>query len=245
MVSCITSIEDVGIWFKKLETPTWNLYRGWHDKMPVRNIIYKQEDENLSLDESFEVLQQMMEMNSHEGGKFTVYVHNNQKGSSILVGLNLGRMAKGSMGLAGYSGAGFGMVPADEVDRKIAQALELNNLKREIEDLRAAQEAGMGFRDILIEKLREVDLGPIITGLSSLIQPRAGAIQGMPAGAVDARQPNPEPDQDSGFSYDGEKILPALDNIRPHFDRDTDFYSFIEKVSARFAENPDMFKNMI
>ena len=243
MYSCISSIEDVGAWFKKLDTPTWNLYRGWHDKMPVRNIIYKQEDENLSMDESFEVLQQMMEMNSHSGGKFTVYVHNNQKGSSVLVGLNLERMAKGNMGLGGYSGAGFGMVPADEVDRKIAQALEINNLKREIEDLRSAQEAGMGFRDILIEKLREVDLGPIITGLSSLIQPpRAGAIQGMPADSI---PPNQEADHDSGFHYDGEKILPALDNIRPHFDRDTDFYSFLEKVSARFAENPDMFKNIL
>lgn len=52
----------------------WNLYRGFQDTLSERRgIIYKQDEEEMTADESFGLLEQLIKNNSAGGGDFTIY----------------------------------------------------------------------------------------------------------------------------------------------------------------------------
>ena len=63
-------------------------------------------------------------------------------------------------------------------------------------------------------------------------------LQGHPADFQAPEETESEP------AYDGSRLVPALNMIRPHFETDDEFYNFLDKVAQMFVANPAMFKNM-
>lgn len=247
--SYFSDLEAVKQWFDLNKIPKWNLYRGHLDKMYGNKMIYRQEDDTLDMDESWSLLRSMIENNSANGGQFTIYVPSSNAGNqglSVHVELNMDQHRQPGRGVAvsGYGGGyGLGMIPKEEVREMVAQERKVWELERRLEDMEASQEAGLGIGDIIKSQLQGVDLGPIIAGIGNLIMAKAvGAgvtLQGVPG--EDKYQPPTE----GQYHYDGARLKPILDTIRPHFGEDEEFYNFLQNVAIMIANNPVLLKNMV
>lgn len=245
----ISDIQQLEKWFRLQNCPKWGLYRGFHERMPERSVIHKQREEQLSIDESWQIIEDQIMIHGSGGGKFTLFVPNfgAAKGVSALFGLNLHTsMAPGISGQA--SPASVGMLTEVETQRRITEALEKQAMARKIEDLEAAIGHKSNFQDILMEKVLQLDPDRIMDTLTGFL----GTMMQRPQVPVQMRGLEREkpaiqqpPADGTGFEYDGERLVAVLDPMRSHFSTDDEFMVFLEKVSARFCEHPEMFKSMI
>ena len=241
--SYITDLKSLKTWFIGLGYPKWNLYRGHQERKNNSSMIYKQDDGSLAMDDSWELLRNMIEMNSVAGGQFTVYVPTvagGNQGMSVLVGINV-PTASSRMGAAVSGIPAMGMIPAAQAQKDLERERQIWEMEKRIEDMEAAGEAGIGFQDILKEQLRDIELGPIINGLVHYFMQKTPGVQlqGTP-GDETPEQPSEGPPV---YAYDGKRLRPALDTIRPHFDNDDQFYGFLEVVAQAFAMAPQQFKS--
>ncbi len=242
--SNISSLEDLHNWFHHLGRTNWNLYRGHQEHKKHGSIITKQGDDTMGLEESWNLLRSMIEMNSASGGQFTVYVPekaNGNQGASVFVSINMAQHARGRTALSGTPHASMGMVPVERIAEEVEKERKIWDLERRLEDMEAAQEAGLGINDIVKEQLRTIDFGPILAGLVSHFtkQPLGVQLQGTPADMQEPPMPEEAPE---GYAYDGRRLKPVLDMIRPHFTDDESFYGFLNTVGTLFATNPEEFK---
>lgn len=249
MAGYINNLDQLQFWFEKLGKAEWNLYRGHLNKVSPSALIYKNE-EPLSVEESYQLLVEMMQMNSNGGGRFTVYVpdKSSNRGCTVKVGLNI--QEKASAGLGGFNPSAQlqGLVSVGEVDRKIAEAREKWDLERRLEDMEIALEQKVPLGEKLLEKaLDEGGVGKIVDLCSNLIngiilkvaQPQKAQVSMNGFPPVED-EPAPE-----GYTYDQEQILTFLDQVRPHFENEASFYAFLSGVALKFSEQPDFFKGMI
>ena len=245
--SYMTDLEAVQTWFSGVGNPLWNLYRGHLDKMHGSKLIYRQTDDTVDLAESWSTLRSMIESNSANGGQFTIYVPTNANGNqgvSIHVGLNMEQYQGTQNRNTGIAGPGYalGMIPAAQLEKELSTQRYIWDLERRLEDVEAGQEAGLGITDILKDQLRQIDLSPLIAGLGQFLAaksvPGGVQLQGHPADFQAPEETESEP------AYDGSRLVPALNMIRPHFETDDEFYNFLDKVAQMFVANPAMFKNM-
>jgi hypothetical protein len=239
----ISNFEDLEYWFRAVESPKWNLYRGHHEKMNNMHMIAKLDDEDVTVDESWEQLRRMIEINSKFGGTFTVYANNtrNNRNQTAHVAINTpGPAMAGLGGMPGmYGGYGMGMIPAEEVENRIRKEREIWDLKSRIENMEAESESRVGFMEKVFEKvIQDIDFNNLGKALSAILMSRTA-----PA-AVQAAQVNLQgvPEDQTNFEYATERIVPFLDRIRPHFSDDESFYSFLDRVVDFFEKNPEMSK---
>lgn len=259
----ISKIEDLKFWFDEIDKPHWNLYRGHLTKMVPSQLIYKNDKPGMEVTSSFDLLQQIIEMNSGGGGKFTVFVPiANNRGYSTHIGLNLnGRSSSFSLGAIPAQMQGY--VSMNDVDKRIEEARERWELQKRIEDLEAAQDANTPISEKVMEHvLQEGGIGEIVkmcghvlNGLVARISMPPGKTQvslsgfdqehtGQPKNQVPpATQPSSPPED--GYIYDQNKILDFLNPIRGHFDDEQEFYGFLNNVAFMFCSNPDYFKKMV
>ena len=73
MKGYIDNYEDLAEWVKNTKQTAWNLYSGWPEKFTAAHFLAKCEDES-EPDTSWELLKRMIEINSANGGNFTVYI---------------------------------------------------------------------------------------------------------------------------------------------------------------------------
>lgn len=247
----ISSVEDLKVWFMAHKRPEWSLMHGFQDGVQQRGQIYRNQDEGITMEESWDLLEQMIRINTSQGARFTVFVPNNDAGNrGHVVKLQIGEAPSpfGSpyaTGIAGYGAPG--MISKAEVAELIEEKRQVWELQKRIEDLET-RPALNGLGDVLKEKLLESDFTPVIAGIMEMFntlvrsmtnknrtQPLAVSVQGAPEDEA----------AHHGFVYDSDRIIPCLDRIRPHFSTDDEFYAFMDKISSKFAENPAMYKMMI
>ena len=147
----ISDQQSLWIWFEKLDCPTWNLYRGFHNKLLHSQLIYRQTDTNKTVEESFEELVELTNMQSGSGAQFTIYVPymSGNKGASQFYGLGAYATGRGSS----LSGAPqVGMVSINDIDRRIQEARNMWELERKVEDLEAAERGRMTIWETLGER---------------------------------------------------------------------------------------------
>jgi len=245
----IASLDELKTWFFTVKTPTWKLMQGFHDRTNNTNTVYTQKDESIDMEESWELLEQMISINSAggQGGRFTIFVSTEANGKGRLVRVQIGNIESSWRAAAGLGSAPYmGMIPAEQVAKEVERERQIWEMRRELDDLRAAQDASAGIGEVLLEKVRELDLTPVIQGLLQMFQPRPMTIQGMPYDAPPSPAPAPSAgDEPDGYTYDGARLLPILDSIRDHFESDDEFFTFLDKLAKLFCANPGMYKSMV
>lgn len=240
----ISSQENLWTWFEKLNCPTWNLYRGFHNKLLHSQLIYRQTDTNKTVEESFDELVELTNMQSGSGAQFTIYVPymSGNKGASIFYGLGAYASGRGSA-INGLPQTGMGVVSINDVDRRIQEARNLWELEKTVEDLQAAERGRMSFWETMMEKVvEEVDLNKVFDQIGAIataaLSKRPVSLQGTPGEAIN--QP-----EAPAYEYAEEVILPFLDSIRQHFDTNEEFANFLQNVQTKFQQNPRVFISMI
>lgn len=156
------------------DSTAWNLYRGHQDTLSERRgIIYKQDEEDMNEDESFNLLQQLIENNSAGGGDFTVYfpkrgAAQHQHGS-IFFRVESANNRQGVTGLSGYpvNPAAMGYITREE----FALQQQLWQLQRENEDLKATVEAPPSFiAGIAQQAVENGTVERLLSGIMGLLE---------------------------------------------------------------------------
>jgi hypothetical protein len=257
------SIEALKFWFDNVNRVDWVLMSGFQENINQKAMIYRQSDETMTKEDSWELLRQMLEMNASPGARFTVFAANNEHGNrGFYQKVQLGEApspygwANPGIAGAGASPVAYGMVSKAEVATMMQEQRKLWELEKKVEDLENNRATVGGIGDVLKEKLMESDFQPVIDGIMAMIgafaqgfiqknqPPVAVSVQGGP---LDHQQPPADQTApgESGYAYDANRIVPCLDLIRPHFGTEDEFYTFMEKIAAKFAENPAMYKMLI
>lgn len=236
----ISDISAVETWFRQLGKPNWKLLRGFHDKTRGKASIYVQDQEGMDMDEAWELLQNMIEINSSGGGQFTIFVPTSTSGQGQSIFLQIGEVGStGSPKVAGAPAVGY--VPKSEVAELIAKERKMWELERRLEDMEAAAGANAEWTDVIKEKIAEVDLTPVIAGLTQMFARRGVSLQGTQG---DYQPPQAEAPAD-GYQYDGDRLMPILDDIHNHFSTQDEFLAFLEALRDMFVQNPELYKNMV
>lgn len=242
----ISDLEALKKWFETCGHVYWVLVHGFHEGMSQnqKGVIYKQMNDDMSAEESWSLLADMLEMHSSNGARFTIFTGND---SNKAAGRYLSTKFQWGHALSMAGVAGFPAAPGtysrDELAREIEKERRIWELERMVEDLsQPATTAGLG--GLLTDKLREVDFTPIISGVIGILgkmaekamgEQKAPALAGSPVDAAETE----------GFQYESETLLPILDLIRQHFDSPDEFYSFISALATKFNESPAMYKAML
>jgi hypothetical protein len=229
--------------------------------MPI-NAIIKQNNDQMLIDDSWAHLERMIQINSSQGGQFTIYIPAYPGGKGAVQHLSLNMQAAGqgfgatAPGMAGFPVAapGMGYVSPDELTRRLNDEREKWEMKRKIEDMEAAMESATDWQDILMAKVMDIDPNTIVANLGGFLQqflqPRSGLqLRGMATEMQPAPDATATPDDTNPaveeFYYETERLIPALDTIRQHFGSDDDFMTAFEKLAGMFAANPDFFKSQL
>lgn len=141
----VTNLEDLRRWFEnsaqQFESSAWNLYAGFKESLAERNgMLTKQPDPNKSVEDSFEWLQDAIEMASFNGGEFTIYMPNPKHsvhGYKVFFSVAQRGDVQG-VGLGGFPSnpAAMGYITREEFNLQ----QQMWQLRRENEDLKAAIE---------------------------------------------------------------------------------------------------------
>lgn len=241
MKGYIDNYEDLQVWVESTKQPLWNLYSGWVEKFGQQHLLAKNEEE-LDPEQSFNQLRRMIEINSPQGGHFTVYIPQpSNRGFSTRIKI---AGAAGVAGVGGFAGVGnpyaLGMIPMDQHEKAIRKEKEMWELQHQVEALREQQEAGVGVVSKLVDKITsELDINNVFNALVAVFGPKLNPnmqpmqLSGTPVGEQDHSD-------GSGYTYDDPRLLPFLDTIRCKFSTDEEFYTFLGRVGAFFDKNPQM-----
>jgi len=247
----ISSLEDLYTWFSKNPRVEWVLMHGFQDGVQQKGVIYRHSDAETDREDSWSLLKQMIEINSVPGARFSVFAPNNEHG-------NRGYTVKVQLGEAPspYQVAGVGSAPGNPSGfvSKTEFALERKiwELEQELKDRDNSRMNGVS--DVFKEKLMQTDLTPVVEGFMNILNtfvksatsknaPLQVSVQGSPMDNPPAGQEGEA--QPTGYTYEGDRLVVFLDRMRPHFQDDDAFYDFMDKISAKFAKNPELYKTMI
>lgn len=239
--TAITSIDNLRQWWEvDTERPYWTLYRGSRNAKGA-DVIAR----NDTLDDqesSWEMLEQMISINSQEGGEFTILRTDKPKGNfgnKAVVVLNQ-MPAYQAAGVAGLPGMPFVAGTPQGIQAYIADEVKKERqnweLEKKVEDLEAAinakQEGGLLERSLnrliesdkigtILELVLAKFLGPV-----GVPQPSHVAVSGAPGAGAPAQ-----------FQYDTDRVSHALERIRAHF---PDIHETLEALANYIEKNPDM-----
>jgi len=247
----IKTLEDLKDWFMQAGDPRWSLYRGHIEKLLSTHTLGKQDDQETGMEDSWELQRRMIEMNSADGGDFTVYVKNNasNRGWSVYYRAD-GPAKQPGIGNLPAQYAQMGYVPETKVQEEIAREREKWELERRLEDMEGALEAKQSMGEAFIGQIiQTVDWNQILTPFARSIAAATGGkmnpealknaqvnISGHPEGEA-------APDGDGeAFELSAERLSPALGALATHFETPDEFYQALENL-ARFAQaNPAVIK---
>lgn len=226
-----TNLTDLKEWFEhaseKHDTTEWILYHGIAMKASgsagTRNA--EQKDENLTTEESWALLEQVITAQSRQGGNFTVYMPTRGTNVGQRAFVSLPAPAGGMLpGIAGVFGPEY---VSKEIDNFKTQFL----LEQQIKELREEMNAKRNPLELVASQLLESGVvGAIIQGYATKML----GLNGMPE--MGAHMEN---GHENGSANGVENSLIRLANIIP------DLPGTLEKL-ARFAEkNPDIARAML
>lgn len=252
--SYVKNLEDLQFWFEQLDSTAWSLYRGHNSsqngRMLSSNLIYKNDGDTTNQEESWQLLEKIIGMNSHGGGLFTVYVPHKSPNKGCYQWVKITGEAGNQAGISGYPGQ-VGLLPADEVQRRINEAVEKERLLRRIEDLEGAQSAQRSTLEMFMDKVMdELDLNRVVDQIGSIfnhaMQSKSKVpvtLQGAPGEQITTEHRD-NVTSEQGYEYD-ERAIVFLDHVRPHFQSDEEFYGFLNILAEKFASNPGMYISLV
>lgn len=240
-VPYIPTLAGVEDWFFLNQIPMFTLYAGHSTGATQRNLIYKQRDGEMSMEDAWKILEGQLTM--MDGGDFTLHVPTeaNGKGNTVLIRMAQNVPAVGSSPAKGNFPGG--------VEEYIDLRLTNYDLQRELEDMRNAAIGRPTLTDKLLEKLDTVDLGTILGPLGQIlgaaVASRIGGAQ-VQQQAYHAAMQMPSNVQGAQAQASFEEQLGAI--VAPmmqHFDSEEQFVAFLRVIVQRFSENPEGYKMMI
>lgn len=244
--SFISKMDDLQAWFElnnagKEPMPYFTLYRGFQAKPDAT--IYRNTEIG-DQEKAWETLEDVIQAHSDGGGSFRVYITSKpgfNVGFTTLLklpspqGAQVAGIAGAQSGMFGIYGSAQEMIQA-EIDRR----MEVYELKRELEDMKAGNAAMSGiaqFKELMeypaFNNLVQM-LGMKVMGLGPHAQPaqHPQTIPGTAAPADGIQGVEPE-----GFDYD--VIEPALDKMRRVF---PNVEMTLDKLADWIDKNPDQAK---
>ncbi|MFM9952402.1 MAG: hypothetical protein ACKV1O_31015 [Saprospiraceae bacterium] len=250
----MNSREALERWFRSTNHTIWVLYAGHLDKVSQDRAakLIEQRSDELPIDDSFELLMEMIDLNSPLGGDFTIWspaktTQNQGMKSYYRVLPQEAGSVRGISGMPVMAGSGY--VSKAEVQGMIEKEKELWELRRDMEDMKAAQEGSVGIGAMMMNTLlADGTIGAVLQHLVAQVaarfgpmpQPRA-QVSGLGAQAVPATAGTNELQV---FEYtDG--VYTALDRMRRFFATDDEFERAITALATQFEAQPDVFKNML
>lgn len=242
MKGYIDNYEDLRTWVESTKQPLWNLYSGWIDKFGQSHLLAKNEEET-DPEESFNSLRRMIEINSPQGGQFTIYIPQpGNRGYSTRIRIASAVVPSGIAGISNpYS---VGMMPVGEHERRLKEFEEKMRLERRIEDLESQQESSLGVVGKVMDKFtNELDINNVLKFAVAILGPRMNLNPDMLRAVQLSGTPVAEAEDThdgTGYTYDDPRLLEFLDAIRSQFGTDEEFYNFLTKVGAFFQKNPQI-----
>lgn len=249
----MNSREALERWFRSTNHTIWVLYAGHLDKVSQDRAakLIEQRNDELPIDESFELLMEMIDLNSPLGGDFTIWspAKNTQNQGMKSYYRVLPQESGSVRGVAGIPVVGGGYVSKAEVQALIEKEKEVWELRRDMEDLKAAQQNDVGVGAMLVNTLlADGTIGAVIQSLVAQlaarfapVQPPRAQVSGLAANAVPATAGTGEL---QAYDYtDG--VYTALDRMRRYFSTDAEFEQAITTLATQFEAQPDVFKNML
>ncbi|MEL6142958.1 MAG: hypothetical protein AAFU67_15220, partial [Bacteroidota bacterium] len=246
----LTSIEDLKTWFELQNKTNWNLYRGLLTKIQnAPSIIHRQDDDTITVEESWKILEDLLGMYARGVGRFTIFVKDGKASSRgfqqhiELVNTSSAAGINGHPGVSGY-------VPKDAIKEAITEERKKWELERRIEDMEAAMDANQSIGERVVDHVfNNVDINAFAPAINGLFASLAGAIpqrqpislQGM---ASEAANPATR-EVPNGYDMHAEDIMPPLTIIRQHCDSYEEFVTLLNATAEMFAQQPDVFKSMI
>lgn len=237
--TAITNLDDLSKWWESdPERPYWTLYRGVR---PSKQDVIARNDTIEDLAGAWEVLQQMLFINSTGGGEFLILRSDKPKGNyghKVVVVLNMSPQSAPGIGGMMSPTPFIGEQPAIQavIEKEVEKAKHAWELERKVEDLEAAINAGNEGTGLERVFNRIIDHPKIDTILEVLLVKLLGpkpqthvAVSGVPTS------------EEEGFQYDTDRVINALEGIREHF---PDIHSFLDRLAAYVQANPEMAKTI-
>ena len=245
MKGYINNYEDLRTWFELNEETRWNLYNGFVTKFNNVHVLAKQENNDLDKEESYNLLKQIISMNSSRGGQFTVYmIGPGNRGPMVHVGIDSATMP-GVGGYGAMAGNPYmqGLVPISEIDERIRRERQTWDMERRIEDLEAEKESSVGAVGQFFNRVtQDLDINRLINMavvmMSSRMNVNPELIKAVQLSGTPEQQQ--QPDDGTGYTYDDPRLLEFLDGIRSKFQDDESFYAFLARVGEFFQQNTAM-----
>lgn len=248
----MTTPEALERWFKNTEQPQWTLYANHLDQVSKDRSakLMEQRLTEISMDESFARLIEMINLNSELGGDFTIWSPPRNNGTQgIKSHYRVSSATEAAKGVGGFPAVAMGYVSKSEIGEIITKERELWELRRDLEDMKAAQENNMGIGAMMMNTLlADGTIGAVLQHLVAQVAARFGPmpqqraqVSGLAAQAVPAMAGT---DELQAYEYtDG--VYTAMDRMRRFFATDEEFETAIKALAAQFEAQPDVFKNML
>jgi len=259
--SYITNFEDLDTFFKRVGKSQWKLFRGFHDRTKGKALIYSQSEDGMDVEESFALLQDMIQINCSPAGRFTVLIPTSPSGQGVTQWVQIGEISTGATyGGARVSGQPPGMIPEAKLQKEIDRERKMWDMERQLEDLAAAREANATWQEIIQDKVREIPaetVGAVLSGVIKQFTGQRVTLQGIQADQQEQTATRKEEEEhptasdtppsatSKGYEYNGDILLPILDDIRNEFDTEEAFLEFLSVLRNKFVEDPAMYKNLV
>jgi len=243
----ISKMEDLERWFDlnnqgEQSMPYFTIYRGYQAKPD--SVIYRN-TEISDAAKAWEMLDEILTAHSDSGGSFRIYI-TSKPGFNVGMNTLLKLPNPHGNAMAGINGAqsgAYGIYGSmqEMVKAEIDRGIEMYELKRELEDMRAGQAAMNGieqFKEIVREVPAINDLIRMF-GMKMMNAPAVHPTQMQApyptagAGASDGIQGV----EDEGFDYD--IVEPALAKMRVVF---PDVEITLDNLATWILQNPDQAK---
>ena len=246
--SYISNLDALQDWFDlnqngKEPKPFFTLWRGTE---PQQNRLIFRNEEVGEADKSWELLSDIIASHSNGGGTFRVYL-TSKPGHNLGVHTIIKVPSPTGNGVAGISGAGsgsFGIYGSakEMIDAEIERRMEVYELKKELEDIRAGQNESSA-----IGQFKELMEYP---AFQNLVQMFGMKMMGMAPAQQQPQRPQPIPTANASTDaihgaepegYDYDVVEPALDKLQRVF---PDVEMTLDKLADWALKNPEMAKNL-
>lgn len=248
MQTAITSIEGVKDWFLANKRPFFTLYlMGSSEKVIYRNT------EITDMDVAWAEMERQIMLQS-QGGLAALKIYatdkqNNPNGVTTYIRIFGGNQYGGAVQMPGIAGTGGGILginSKDDLDRYIAEKQEIWSLRRDIEDMRAAQTAEVAKWERVLDKISE---SPQLAGIARIVVDRVTAAFLPSAPAVAGAQPAPATDNSAPANQSvpddeyEEKLNQELDTLETETGMQAP--AVLKKLNELRRQNPEMFNALM
>jgi len=234
-------IADIKRLFFDYQNPVWVLYTGKgtaglpSGKAANNNLLLRQPEDDLDLGGSWQILETTLLGLAKTGGYGKLFI--GTEAENIGVPIYLPHRGEQDNQAAGISGYMAGNVPPWNYLDMIAKERELWELRREIEDIKNANQGG--FFERMIESMAETgQLQAIISGFISAFAKGGAPIMG---GA-----PSPPEVEETGAGLGEDEIATEfVSRIRGSFSSTAEMREYLAKTAKMFASDPEGVKELL